>query len=202
MRPTKLIGRALILLTLIAVGYVYWRGHSGAVIRRADIERATVPARLKGTHPCVFADITTDASMKPALGECATPTEHHGSQERAEVDLRYGAFVLRQTDLLVKGKVEIPLARAYSSSAPPYPLAFGFNSNHQYDAAPLGSRFPYTWVKLMLEDNDFLYYKRISSGTGYKDAVTCTPKPPRASTSRRSHGTGTAGRCGSRMGRR
>lgn len=171
MTPTKLIGRALILLTLFAVGYVYWHGHGGAVIRRADVERATVPARLNGTHPCVFADITPGGAIQPALGQCATPTEHKGSQERVEVDLRYGAFILRETDLLVNGKVEIPLARAYFSNAPGYPLAFGLNSNQQYDVAPVGSRFPYTYVNLLLEDNDFLFYKRISSGTGYKDAV-------------------------------
>ena len=171
MTPTKLIGRALILLTLFAVGYVYWRGHGGAVIRRADVERATVPPRLNGTHPCVFADITAGGAIQPALGQCATPTEHHGSRERVEADLRYGAFILRETDLLVNGKMEIPLARAYFSNAPGYPLAFGLNSNLQYDSAPVGSRFPYTYINLLLEDNDFLFYKRISSGTGYKDAV-------------------------------
>ena len=71
----------------------------------------------------------------------------------------------------MNGKMEIPLARAYFSNAPGYPLAFGLNSNLQYDSAPVGSRFPYTYINLLLEDNDFLFYKRISSGTGYKDAV-------------------------------
>jgi hypothetical protein len=47
----------------------------------------------------------------------------------------------------------------------------GRNSNHSYDIAPRGSRWPYTFITLVLEDSDFLYFKRISDGTGYADAV-------------------------------
>jgi YD repeat-containing protein len=93
--------------------------------------------------------------------------------DRFEVDLRYGAFVLRQSDLSLKDVFDVPLTRSYDSRdwAANRVHAFGRNSNHPYDIAPSGSRFPYTYIYLNLEDADFLYFKRISEGTGYADAV-------------------------------
>jgi len=49
--------------------------------------------------------------------------------------------------------------------------AFGRNSNHPYDIAPIGTRNPYTYQMIVLEDGDFLYFDRISKGTGYADSV-------------------------------
>ncbi len=49
--------------------------------------------------------------------------------------------------------------------------AFGVNSNHPYDIAPVGTRNPYTHQLLALEDGEFLYFDRISKGTGYADAL-------------------------------
>lgn len=49
--------------------------------------------------------------------------------------------------------------------------AFGRNSNHPYDIALVGTRNPYTYLMIDLEDGDFLYFDRISKGTGYADAV-------------------------------
>jgi YD repeat-containing protein len=69
---------------------------------------------------------------------------------------------------------KVPLTRSCSSddwvSANPV-HAFGRNSNHPYDIAPVGSRNPYTYQTIALEDGDFLYFDRISKGTGYSDAV-------------------------------
>jgi YD repeat-containing protein len=81
--------------------------------------------------------------------------------------------VLRQTDLQLQDVFDVPLTRAYSEygmhSNPVH--AFGRNSSHPYDIAPIGTRNPYTEIELVLEDGDFLYFKRISAGTGYADAV-------------------------------
>ena len=69
---------------------------------------------------------------------------------------------------------DVPLDRAYTSDdwgSPGHLHAFGFNSSHQFDDAPTGSRFPYTYMTLRLEDGDFLYFPRISGGTGFADAV-------------------------------
>lgn len=147
--------------------------HSGAQIKQQDIQRATVPPRLDGTHPCVFASLS-GGSTAPALGTCATPTAHAGSTDRVEVDLRYGAFVLRQTDLLLNDVFDAPLTRSYTSvdwAVQPVPHAFGFNTNHPYDIGPVGTRTPYTYLILVLEDGDVLYFPRISEGTGFANAV-------------------------------
>jgi YD repeat-containing protein len=129
--------------------------------------------RFDGTYPCVFAPVVA-GSTAASLGRCAMPTTHAGGVDRFEVDLRYGAFVLRQTDLELNDDFDVPLTRSYNSEdwlAMNRVHAFGRNSNHPYDIAPLGSRNPYTYQMLALEDGDLLYFDRISKGTGYADAV-------------------------------
>jgi YD repeat-containing protein len=94
--------------------------------------------------------------------------------DRLEADLRYGNFVLRETDLFLDDVFKVPLTRTYTSNewAPSNPVhAFGRNSNHPYDIAPIGTRNPYTYQMIVLEDGDFLYFDRISKGTGYADSV-------------------------------
>jgi len=121
--------------------------------------------RLGGQHPCVFADVREDNIVVPQLGKCSVPTEHKGAVDRFEVDLRYGSFILRQTDLYLADVFEVPLTRSYDSSdwVHSNPVhAFGKNSNHPYDIVPLGTRNPYTYQMILLEDGDFLYFDRIS----------------------------------------
>ena len=147
--------------------------HTQAAVR-PDYTRVAAPApTLDGTHPCVVAPVI-DGNAVAAIGQCATPTVHADTVDRFEVDLRYGAFVMRQTDLRIDDVFQVPLTRSYNSRdwlAPSRMHAFGGNSNHPYDIAPLGTRNPYTYMMLALEDGDFLYFDRISSGTGYADAV-------------------------------
>jgi len=129
--------------------------------------------RFDGDFPCVFAQIGASGAV-PQFGQCAMPTVHADSVARFEADLRYGRFVLRQTDLYLEDVFKVPLTRSYSSadwvhSNPVH--AFGRNSNHPFDIAPVGSRNPYTYQMIVLEDGDFLHFDRISRGTGYADAV-------------------------------
>ena len=130
-----------------------------------------------GNFPCVYA--IADGESSPQIGNCATPIPmSHASTEivdRFETDLRHGNFTLRQTDLVVsKGGFSLPLTRAYTAQDW-MPLnknhAFGMNANHQYDIAPLGTRNPYTEQYIVLENGDFLYFPRISKGSGYADAI-------------------------------
>ena len=128
---------------------------------------------MDGTHPCVYAT-GSGTSLTTGLGRCSTPSERSGEVDRFEADLRYGAFVLRQTDLRVHDAFDVPLTRSYSTNdwIPANKVhAFGMFSNHPFDVAPLGTRRPYTYLMLVLEDGDFLYYKRISQGEGFEDAV-------------------------------
>jgi YD repeat-containing protein len=148
--------------------------HTHAVIPPEYRNVPTAEPRLDGQHPCVFADVQEGNAVVPELGKCNMPTEHKGLVDRFEIDLRYGSFVLRQTDLSLNDVFEVPLTRSYSSgdwvhSNPVH--AFGRNSNHPYDIAPVGTRNPYTYQMILLEDGDFLYFDRISKGSGYADAV-------------------------------
>ncbi len=83
--------------------------------------------------------------------------------------------MLRQTDLQLRDDFDVPLTRVYNSAdwlpGTNRVYAFGRNSNHPYDIAPLGTRNPYTEMMLALEDGDLLYFNRISAGTGFADAV-------------------------------
>jgi len=94
--------------------------------------------------------------------------------DSVEVDLRYLAVVMRRTDLRIDDVFSVPLTRSYRSDdwiALNPSHAFGNNSNHPYDIAPLGTRNPYTYQILVLEDGEYLYFERVSKGTGYPDAV-------------------------------
>jgi YD repeat-containing protein len=148
--------------------------HTHAVIPPEYRNSPIAEPRLDGQHPCVFADVQKGNVVVPQLGKCSTPTEHKTPVDRFEIDLRYGSFVLRHTDLYLNDMFEVPLTRSYCSSdwVHSNPVhAFGRNSNHPYDIVPLGTRNPYTYQMILLEDGDFLYFDRISKGTGYADAV-------------------------------
>ena len=130
-------------------------------------------ARFDGDFPCVFAQVGTGGVL-PQLGSCAMPTTHSDPVDRFEADLRYGNFVLRETDLFLDDVIKVPLTRTYTSNewVDQNPVhAFGRNCNHPYDIAPIGTRNPYTYQMIVLEDGDFLYFDRISKGTGYADSV-------------------------------
>ncbi len=129
--------------------------------------------RFDGEFPCVFASVS-DGAVVPKLGKCAMPTTHGDPVDRFEADLRYGNFILRETDLFLDDVFKVPLTRTYCSNewVDRNPVhAFGRNSNHPYDIAPIGTRNPYTYQMIVLEDGDFLYFDRISKGTGYADSV-------------------------------
>jgi YD repeat-containing protein len=133
---------------------------------------ATAP-RLDGNFPCVVASIE-DSKPHPQVDKCALPTEHLGPMDRFEADLRYGSFVLRQSDLHLNDVFEVPLTRTYNSNdyLHPNPIhAFGKHANHPFDISPLGSRNPYSYQILVLEDGDFVYFPRVSAGTSFSDAV-------------------------------
>ena len=130
-----------------------------------------------GGYPCVYAVAGTESA--PEIGNCTTPVPMSlASKEivdRFETDLRRGSFVLRQTDLVVsEAGFQLPLTRTYTSQdwVPQNKNhAFGLNANHPYDIAPLGTRNPYTEQYLVLENGDFLYFPRVSAGSGYSDAI-------------------------------
>jgi Domain of unknown function (DUF6531) len=103
------------------------------------------------------------ATEKPTL-------RHDAPVNEFEVDLHTGRFVLRQTDIFDPGAMPLSLTRTYAAWEP-MSMAFGGATNHPYDIAPTGTRFPYTYMNLDLEDGRQILFSRISKGTGYEDAV-------------------------------
>jgi len=95
---------------------------------------------------------------------------HDLSVNEFQVDLHSGLFVLRQTDLFVSDVMPLSLTRTYrpwdSNSH-----GFGVGTNHPYDICPTGTRNPYTYLNLNLEDGRQIRFPRISKGTGYADAA-------------------------------
>ena len=154
--------------------YVELHTEAAIAAEYAEYEDAVLATpRFDGQFPCVSISVA-DAGAAPVLGSCAMPATPAGPVDRFEADLRYGHFVLRQTDLYLRDVFQVPLTRTYNSGDWIHPNrehAFGRNTNHPYDIAPLGSRNPYTYQVIALEDGDYLYFDRISKGTGYADAV-------------------------------
>jgi YD repeat-containing protein len=145
---------------------------SGVVRQLLDRADAAAP-RLDGEYPCVFASVE-ESKPHPQLGKCALPTEHSGPVDRFEADLRYGNFVVRQSDLYLNDVFDVPLTRSYNSNDYLHKNnvhAFGKNTNHPFDYSLVGTRNPYTYMMSVLEDGSFLYFARVSQGVGYADAV-------------------------------
>lgn len=151
----------------------YIKLHTEPAVPAEYINATPAAPRLDGKYPCVIESLDK-APGTPHFGKCPTLTADSGKVDRFEADLRYGHFVLRQTDLELDDVFDVPLTRSYRSNDWVYGnrvLAFGRNANHPYDIVPLGTRNPYTFMLMALEDGNMLSFDRISKGTGYADAV-------------------------------
>lgn len=116
---------------------------------------------LSGSGPLRFR--TSISMVKPTL-------RHDAPVNEFVVNLRNGNFKLLQTDLFVPDVVPLTLTRTYHAWDRDI-RAFGVGTNHSYDICPTGTRFPYTYMNLNLEDGNVVYLPRISKGSGYADAV-------------------------------
>lgn len=116
---------------------------------------------IAGTSPIRFE--SSIAMVKPTV-------RHDAPVNEFVVNLRNGNFKLLQTDLFVPDVMSLSLTRSYFAWEPDS-RAFGVGTNHPYDICPTGTRFPYTYQDLNLEDGYQVYMPRISKGTGYADAV-------------------------------
>jgi YD repeat-containing protein len=119
--------------------------------------------RLVNSDPKHYRFEIAVSSIKPTV-------QHENAVNEFEVDLHSGMFVLRQTDLFVPDVMPLVLTRTYRPWSP-YVRAFGVGANHPYDICPTGTRFPYTYQDLNLEDERQIHFPRISKGTSYSDAV-------------------------------
>src|SRR5439155_7806891 len=97
-------------------GYV--EVHTEAAARAEDLRTTAPPARWNGEFSCL-STLATPGS-RPRIATCPTADPitalKTGPVDRFDVDLRYGKFILRQTDLLLKdGGLQVPLTRTYTS---------------------------------------------------------------------------------------
>jgi YD repeat-containing protein len=101
------------------------------------------------------------------------PTVRHDSPvNEFQVDLHSGMFVLRQTDFFVSDIMPLSLTRTYKGwDFHKQAREFGLGATHPYDVCPTGTRFPYTYMDLNLEDTRQIHFPRVSKGTLYADAV-------------------------------
>jgi len=126
-----------------------------------------------GSHPyVVIAPAAGPVRLKfQSSISMVKPTSRHDSPvNEFDVDLHTGRFILRQTDLFVPDVMPLSLTRTYIIWDY-HSRAFGIGGNHPYDICPTGTRFPYTYQDLNLEDGYQVHMPRISKGTGYADAV-------------------------------
>lgn len=160
-----------VLAALLAIACVLAIAYSHRCTGWKLVARTPAP-RFAPQFPCVWVEAASSSALN--FGSCSIPIPFSSDTiDRFEVDLRIGKFILRQTDLSISDGFEVRLNRTYYSRGWffSHDHAFGISSNHPYDIAPVGTRNPYTEHEIVLEDADFLYFPRISSGTGYSDAV-------------------------------
>lgn len=126
-----------------------------------------------GPVPCFFFVPTTEDDQ-PAdsgtVGDCLMLVPDGRKLNLFEVDLWTGDFVPIATDDYVLDTIPLAFTRVV------YVLDDWAKRNliflrHVYDPYLFGDRFPYTYCEWLLPDNMHVYYRRISSGTDYSDAV-------------------------------
>src|ERR1022692_284811 len=126
-----------------------------------------------GSYPTVVISMSSESgrvSFKSSIPVIKPTVRHDGPVNQFEVALDSGMFKLRQTDIFVADVMPLVLTRTYRVWDE-YSRAFGVGGNHPYDICPTGTRFPYTYMNLNLEDGREIYLPRISKGTRYEDAV-------------------------------
>ena len=163
----------VIVIALVACS-VYLLFRKPAQVKVELLPFTDSPPAWDGSYPyMVISPVDLGSEHLKFKGSIALirPTVHHVSPvNEFQVDLHSGMFVLRQTDLFIADVMPLSLTRTYRVWDS-FSRAFGAGVNHPYDICPTGTRRPYTYMQLNLEDDRAIYMRRISKGTGYADAV-------------------------------
>jgi YD repeat-containing protein len=165
--------RSLFLCFLVAFGIFIWSLyfplHAPQLLPLPPAHPASdgsYPELLIRYGPAVSGGAPVDVSYARN-----SPTLTHDSPlNQFEVNLSTGKFVVRQTDLFEPGAIPLSLTRTYDSFDS-MTRSFGVGTTQPYDVSPVGSRFPYTFMDLYLEDGESVHFERISKGTGFTDAI-------------------------------
>lgn len=161
-------------------GAVAWKSYSRLHLKvQLSIKPELLPIEITiptwdGSYPTLVVTLSRsksrDLKFVGAISMKELSVHHDGAVNEFDVALDSGMFVLRQTDIFVPDLMPLSLTRTYR----PWDYhsrSFGVGANHPYDICPTGTRFPYTYMDLNLEDGRQVHFPRISKGTGYADAV-------------------------------
>src|SRR5205807_10461639 len=86
------------------------------------------------------------------------------------VDLATGLFEYTKTDLMLADVLPASVVRTYRQGDS-VSKAIGIGTSNLFDIFLTGNTNPYMYMQLILPDGGRIRYNRISSGTGYSDAV-------------------------------
>jgi YD repeat-containing protein len=165
---------AVFLVLMAAAAFLLVRKPSAGPVRVELLPFTDSPPEWDGAYPYLVisaSDLDSEHRKFESAIRLIKPTVRHDAPtDEFLVDLHSGMFVLRQTDLFLPGSPPLSLTRTYRVWDL-YRRAFGIGTNHPYDICPTGTRFPYTYMDLNLEDGRQIHFRRISKGTGYADAV-------------------------------
>jgi hypothetical protein len=76
----------------------------------------------------------------------------------------------RRTDFYLPGRLPLELSLVFRTQDS-RSRAFGIGGNHSLNIWPVGNKWPFTWMDLILEDGGRYRYRRSDWGVSYWDAV-------------------------------
>lgn len=169
----------VVLVLLALAAFLLFRKPAARPVKVELVPFTDSPPPWDGSYPYLLISLTADSKnaanpsavqFKSSISLVQPTLRHDSPVNEFAVDLHTGKFLLRQTDLFVPDEMPLSLTRTYAVWGNNR-MAFGVGTNHPYDIAPTGSRFPYTYMNINLEDGRQVYFSRVSKGTGYADAV-------------------------------
>jgi YD repeat-containing protein len=169
-RPPVWKWTLFVLLVAVAAAVFFWPAPR---VKVELLPFSDTPPAWDGSYPyVVISPVAGSGPLKfqSSIAMVKPTLRHDAPVNEFDIDLHTGRFILRQTDLFVPDVMPLSLTRTYITWDY-HSRAFGMAANHPYDICPTGTRFPYTYSDLNLEDGQQAHFPRISKGTGYADNV-------------------------------
>ena len=135
--------------------------------------RARRDVTLEGGDPCfAVRHYYSSKKQRTDLADLNGCSSTHGESdlEVLNIYLRYGLLMSRRTDFYLPGRLPLELSRVVRTQDS-RSRAFGIGGNHSLNIWPVGNKWPFTWMDLILEDGGRYHYRRSNWGVGYWDAV-------------------------------